>query len=499
MRFRLLSPLAASVALLLLVGPAAAVAPATPATGHWGSVGPMAYPVFRGSDSIVGSKVGPDGKLYVFGSFADAAGDPTADNLISYDPATKLWSGVGSNGAGDGAFNSAVWSVAWLNGVLYVGGTFTGAGGVAGADYVAGWNGSTWSWRGGPGAVNGAVVALAVQNGYLLAGGAFTNAGSDPTADYVASFDGYAWHGINSTGALAGALNGPVWAIQPLADGRVYVAGQFVNVGPSGKCDLVCWWDPGSDSWNNLGGSGGPDNALSGIVYDMVVSGSRVYVGGLFTNAGGNAKADIVAMWNGTAWTNLGSNVAGTDGALTGGVLGIRLYGSNVIVSGQFDNAGGVSAADKVAVWNGSKWMSLGSSLVNDNAFRTDLVGRVLYLGGQFSSVAGLPNTDGLAAYGLPGVASAPRSLTATAGTKRVTLKWAAPATTNGSGAVRDYVVQYRKTGTTTWKTFADGVRATTGATVTGLVPGTTYQFRVLAKTDWGTGSASATVSKRAN
>ncbi|MFN8629699.1 MAG: hypothetical protein U0838_05055 [Chloroflexota bacterium] len=94
-------------------------------------------------------------------------------------------------------------------------------------------------------------------------------------------------------------ITGDVWTIRPLADGRIYIGGDFANDGP-GKCDAVCWWDPASESWNPVGGSGAPDNVFNDTVTSMAVVGSRVYVGGLFGNAG-NSNGDFVAVWNGTA------------------------------------------------------------------------------------------------------------------------------------------------------------------------------------------------------
>ncbi|MFN8629695.1 MAG: fibronectin type III domain-containing protein [Chloroflexota bacterium] len=153
-----------------------------------------------------------------------------------------------------------------------------------------------------------------------------------------------------------------------------------------------------------------------------------------------------------------------------------------------------------IAAWNGTKWLALGTPAFDSIVLGGAVSGRVFYATGAFTQAAlMLPHTAGIAQFGLPGLATAPRSPSGTSGTKKVTLKWTAPATTNGSGPVRDYIVQWRKGSTGAWHTFTDGVKSTTGAVVTGLASGTTYQFHVAAKTDWGIGAYSAIVTKKAN
>jgi len=335
-----------------------------------------------------------------------------------------------------------------------------------------------------------------VAGGKIYVGGAFSDAGG-ALGDHILSFDGTAWSPLGSNGAGNGALNAFVQVVYPLPDGRIAAGGGFTDAGGNIAADFAAIWSPTLATWQTVDGSSTP--VFNNSVVALAAQGSRIVFGGFFTNAAGDVRADGVAEWTGKAWLHYGTNVAGTDGALGAGyVRSLAIYRGVTIVGGAF-HVDGVPAAVNLGAWSGSRWFPLGTPALDEGFLDLQPVGRTLYASGFSSNIAGISSADFIAAFGLPGVASSPRSLVATAGVRRVTLKWAAPATTSGSGPVRDYVVQYRRSGTTAWKTFADGVKATTGATVTGLAPGTTYQFRVLAKTDWGTGAYSAVVAKKAN
>jgi len=67
-------------------------------------------------------------------------------------------------------------------------------------------------------------------------------------------------------------------------------------------------------SWEALGTGG---SAINYFIADIVVVGSDVYVSGGFQNAGSIPEADYVARWDGSAWHALGSNGAG-NGSISG-------------------------------------------------------------------------------------------------------------------------------------------------------------------------------------
>jgi hypothetical protein len=87
-----------------------------------------------------------------------------------------------------------------------------------------------------------------------------------------------------------------------------------------------------------------------------------------------------------------------------------------------------------------------------------------------------------------------PTALTVDATSGPAELGWVAPASDGGS-PITDYLVEYSSDGGTTWTTFPDGTSTATSATVTGLVSGEEYLFRVSAVNTVGTGPATAVSS----
>jgi len=91
---------------------------------------------------------------------------------------------------------------------------------------------------------------------------------------------------------------------------------------------------------------------------------------------------------------------------------------------------------------------------------------------------AASPLSNTVTAVAVPSQAT---TVIGTSADRSVALAWAAPATSNGS-PITDYVIEYRRTTDAAWTVFVDGVSSATAATVTGLVNGLPYVFRVTAR-----------------
>ena len=302
-----------------------------------------------------------DNCLYAGGVFTKVNGTTTDANYIAkYDG--SVWSALGTG------MNGVVWTIlADAAGNIYAGGGFTTAGG-SGANYIAKWNGSIWSALGT--GLDATVYDMIIDpdNGNLIVVGNFDNAGGSG-ASKIAKWNGSAWSQISSATFDANAL-----AIARHPNGDIFMGGSFTT--PETR---IARWD--GSSWNSI------STGINNQVNDIAISeGGLVYVGGVFTTAGG-ITVNRIALWNGSIWGTLGSG--GDASVQTIGIDGTLIY-----AGGNFTTMGGLTLADRVALWNGYTWSHLdidfpGSATVNafvidgDDiyyGFNTDGTGTVSYV-----------------------------------------------------------------------------------------------------------------------
>jgi hypothetical protein len=327
--------------------------------------------------------VGTD--LYVGGGFS-VAGGVTVDDLAKWNGTT--WSRVGGAGFANGNSNGAVTAMAFLGNDLYITGYFEHAYGAV-ADYLAKWNGTTWSAVGGGlGSVSyGVANTLLVSGTSVYVGGRFSSAGN-MRADNMAKWDGTNWTSLGGPSNAQG-LDQPVYALSA-AGSTLYAGGGFRQAGGAAAEGVARW---NGTSWTSL--YTGP--FTGGMqVQAIAVVGSDVYVGGRFYTAG-TVSANNIAKWDGTSWSSLGS---GTANGVNGTVSALAVIGTDVYAGGTFTQAGG-APANYIAKWNGTRWSPLGSGAVNGVAHPTypfvqalAVVGTDLYVGGQFASAGGASITN---------------------------------------------------------------------------------------------------------
>jgi len=344
-------------------------------------------------------------QLYVGGEFAHAGG-LSANRVARFDGVA--WSALGSGIQGYRVHAMTRFDEdesGPLPARLYVAGAFSAAGSIA-ARHLARWDGSIWSTlQGGANSVIHDLIAFDPDGGgpadaALIACGDFTRAGGS-LANRIARYDGASWSNLGN------GLSGPSCKALCLFDDdgpgpnptALYVGGDIVV---SGTSSGVAKWD--GTTWLPLGsGLGGRVHAL--CVFDGDGSGPNqpeLVAAGTFY-PWGSPPIRNVAKWNGTSWSALGAGIESDwpvralcvydeDGA---GPLPPALF-----AGGDFSTAGGMPIG-VVARWNGSTWSSVGSGLPGGNWVSAFLVidtdgpgplGEDLVAGGQFFTFGGGPS-----------------------------------------------------------------------------------------------------------
>ncbi len=361
-----------------------------------------------------------DGNVYAGGLFTDANTTSGIVNIAKWYGSS--WSAM-SNGL-NGEVNAIAVEAGISFDTIYAGGSFTGSGYLETAKYMASYYGSTWNAVGTTGP-DKPVNAIAVDGTNIYIGGNFTKVDGIPGTSYAALWDGATWNSLN------GGLTGSVTALI-FQDRELYAQGDFY--------EQVTKYSDGR--WRNFAGipvnqnvnamvfdnynrilfgvstehADGPANylrvfdnkhtwqnfvslnlAAGSTIYTLLVDGKKLYIGGIFLNAGNNASCDRICMWDGSRWTNLGA------GAPNGAIRTMAIKGKYLYVGGNATNIGNVDAADNLARWDGSVWDSVGLGVGAGSAVAAiavdDASGSYVYVGGFFVSAGGINGTRYLARW----------------------------------------------------------------------------------------------------
>jgi len=391
---RLLFVTALAVALMVQLT-VAALATGPGGWDHLGNGGIVGVSALNGHVNALNSD--NPGILYVGGSFTNAGGWYRADYLAQWDG--SAWGAV--NGAA--TLNGRVDAIAYNAGKVYVGGEFTDVGGDTNRDFLAEWTGTSWTspCTGiNPRPIVAAVAALQIIGNTLYVGGSFADGGGIPSADFLVACD-LTTHAASST-VVGTGFNSAIYALTADSNGTLYAGGGFINLeGHTGE-DHVAYYSGGA--WHQMGGA----QAVDSLVRSLASHGTNVYVGTEAVDIDGIGTADHIAKWDAQTLTfsAMGSDTAGTGGWFNSfaSLYGMATSGSLVFTAGSFQNANGVATADDIAYFDGTAWHPLGSNgagngPLNSNVIALAIFNHKLVAGGNFTDAGGDSLADAIASH----------------------------------------------------------------------------------------------------
>lgn len=263
----------------------------------WSIVSNSWSAVSNGTSASVVALAANGTDLYVGGAFSHVCGNAACNSGNLQVNGIAKWNGSNWSALNYGLSGSGVKTIAVNGSDVYVGGIFIQACGNAACNSgnlsvnrIAKWNGSAWSALAK--GVNNAVYAIAVDGSDIYVGGGFTKAcavdlcGSGTQVNYIAKWNGSSWSALgNGVGTLS-----LVQAIT-INGSDVYVGGDFDVVCGNLACDSgnmtvnnIARWD--GANWNPLHfGVNRSPNAL-------VHTGAELYAAGGFWSLCGNEACD---------------------------------------------------------------------------------------------------------------------------------------------------------------------------------------------------------------
>ncbi|HEY0548906.1 MAG TPA: choice-of-anchor D domain-containing protein, partial [Verrucomicrobiae bacterium] len=405
----------------------------------------------------------PDGKILLAGDFSVIAG-ATRNRIARLNTDGTLDANFNPN------VNNTIHSFAvQADGKIIIGGLFTTVGGVTRNNFARLNADGTLDNAFAP-TVGSTVYCIAVQpDGKILLGGVFSTVNGTPRTSFAR---------LNADGTLDSfnpAPNSTIYSLSLQANGKLVIAGSYSIIAAATRNRIARFNADGT-----LDGVFNPD--ANSLVYGTAIQGDGMIVlGGSFTTVGGLPRTNIARVFNDGITQALTVPSANRMEWLRGGAAPEAQS-----VTFDFSTDAGTNW---IALGAGSRisggWELTGFTLPSSGLVRA----RARLVGGAYNGSAGL--TEATAPFsGFAG--SAP--LIATGGASNITdIAATLYAAINPAGAATTAVFEYGTTtnyGSMASITFSPTNGATTqtvSAAVSGLAPGTTHHYRIVASNSVGT------------
>lgn len=376
--------------------------------------------------SVYTALIHPNGDMYLAGYFENF-GNKKANSIIKWDGTT--WSTLGDpqNPGIRTALTSGlvepgdIYTMAYYNNMIYVGGLFTHAGSMPAISLVA-WNGTNWvqvpetggsvkallphnntlyiggvfrsyksiaklegnvldtvgiGFNGTSGFGDESVETLCMINNVLYAGGRFLRSGST-VVNNIARFNGTSWQ------AIGGEQYNLVREFE-IYQGKLLVGGNFNGSIGGVSTNVLALYNPETGLWSKL-----PGENFKGSIGELYVKGDTIYIGGGFNQTGNNTQI-YAAKFDGTSWSMIGdglnaavSHFIEKDNKLM--VLGVfNKFGSKLLnYAATYSQAAGWEPLININSFTGKGLNDYPAANAGANAFC--VAGNDLYMGGRFSA-----------------------------------------------------------------------------------------------------------------
>ena len=255
--------------------------------------------------------------VYAGGSFTIANNNSSTINvnyIAKWDVTTNEWGALG------GGLSGVVQAIAIdSNNNIYAGGSFTNAinnsvintNSTISSNYIAKWDVTTNQWVALAGGLSGIVYSIAIDsNDNVYAGGIFTQANNDNNSiinvNYIAKWNGSSWS------SLAGGISSDVYAIAVDSQDNIFVGGLFetaynLNNSPINTYRIGKW---NGTEWLKL------NEGCSITLYTIAIDANdNVYAGGLsgdsyfYNSYNSPIVANGIGKWNGINWSPLNGGI----------------------------------------------------------------------------------------------------------------------------------------------------------------------------------------------
>lgn len=369
------------------------------------------------TNHVLAIELDESGNVFVAGKFRNAGGIPQADALAKWNVTTETWSSLDSNQAGtDGyfsPFNDAVVNdMILIDGDLYIASNgWAPSGSVSGEYGIFVFDGTDITRVIGEGKFSDRIWSLDYdfETNSLLVAGWFLNYNSMPFADGVFSYD--LDNGNVTTFGEAqpesDCCDYQVFNVTYLGGGDIVFAGGFENWGDSSDNDNLAIWDSSVNTWIQPGNT--VHGAFTNEVYGVEVGpDGNYYATGCFTDVGGVPAADKVAMWDGTSWSALGSDGNG-DGFFSSSDYwdgcGFSIAWNSdgdLILAGKELRGPGETTDQALYKWDGTQWTNLAPNKLQQGSGLRDILVNddgTIYVAGPVTNMGGNALADFVALW----------------------------------------------------------------------------------------------------